>query len=311
MFRKMRIPLDRTDGSFLEYRRLVLPAFYSTGLTHVQAMHQIAPMDVLFADWRGPAIFILERDIGELLLNTSMGDTELDDLRLPFPTMYIELPDNDFKVAFGEEDIGTLRGVYILEDPEKEGGKPVTFIFVSHFVSDTPMDDCIVSYPVYFKEGPLRPQIEERIRRMESEGDESEAVRETNRQVFEGTFGWIMSILFYLTTPEARIDWGKDRKGVPIRKMLPKKKRKHAPSDRVFPVGRGIVIRSRPPRGEGAGEKTGTGTGIRRQAHWVSGHFRRVAYGAERKMRRIKWIAPFVRGEGSEHLRPGVYRVKK
>jgi hypothetical protein len=307
-FESMAIPLSHTNGTFLSYRNMALSRFYSAGSSHEMAMSAIAPMDILFADWRGLAIFIIERDIGELLLNTSMGDVELEDFRLPFPTIYLEMPESDFKVAY-REDVGTLRGVYILEDPPGQRGTPVTFIFVSHSVSEEPFDDCIVSYPLFLRDGAILPQIQKRVNEFKS-NDRAWAGEAINTKTFVEAFGWIMSILFYITTPDARIDWGKKRRGVPFKKTRPKSKRKHLPSDPVYPVGRGIVIGSTSGVSEG-GRGEGSETGVRRRAHWVSGHFRRVPYGPERRRRRIRWIRPFVRGEGSEHVRPGLYRVKK
>jgi hypothetical protein len=328
--------------TFLDYRTSYLGTMPRTG---------ISATDVSYAIWRKPRIYMIEEGIGELLLNTKLGDiVTAEHFRLPFETMYIDLPDNDFEVRYrlhdGGVQVGPLDGIYVLEDGEitfttkdienlvgsneNLAGRPlrpVTFILVSGQAQgpktfgqeqrgELPMDDCLFSFPMFFHEGSLKPQIDTRVdeflSRKKVETDVDADVLEKNLEHFKGIFEWLVNISLYITMPKSRIDRGKGNLGIPLKKLEKNKKaRRGMPGNKVFVVGRGIKI-SHLMKKELGTQRSGK-KGAKRQAHWVSGHWKNVRYGPmkidgvkipkEQRSSRNRWILPFPRGEGSEYFR--------
>lgn len=333
--------------TFLNYRTSYLGNMPRTG---------ISATDVSYAIWRKPRIYMIEEDIGELLLNTRLGDiVTTEHLRFPFEAMYIDLPASDFEVRYrlenGGVQVGPLEGIYILEDDEitftaeevkgltgssenlaERPLRPVTFILVSGQAQgpktlgqkqrgELPMDDCLFSFPMFFHDGPLKTQIDTRVGeflgRKKAETDVEASVLEKNLEHFKGIFEWIVNIAMYITMPKSRIDRGKGNLGVPLRKLEKnKKKRRRIPDSTAFIVGRGIKI-SHLTEKESGESRHGQG-GAKRQAHWVSGHWKDVRYGPmkidgvkvskEKRSFRNRWMLPYPRGEGSEYFR-NIFKV--
>lgn len=328
--------------TFLDYRNSALGSMPRTG---------ISAMDVSYAIWRKPRIYMIEEGIGELLLNTKLGDAvTLNHFRLPFDTIYLDLPDSEFEVRYllpdGNIQVAPLEGVYILEDTETKLShedaltsignrpdlievelRPLTFILVSKPLEGNPthpvipMDDCLFSFPMYFKEGSLKPQIDERIEeflgRKKVQTDIDGTALEKNLEHFEGIFEWLVNIMLYITMPKSRVDKGKGNKGIPLKKLEKnKKKRRGMPDKKVFVVGRGIKISHLMKRDPGAPQQGRKG--VKRQLHMVSGSWRDVRYGPmkidgvkiqkEKRPFRHKWILPYPRGKGSEYFR-NIFRV--
>jgi hypothetical protein len=330
------------EQTFLDYRRSSLGRMPRTG---------ISASDVAYACWRKPRIYMIEEGIGDLLLNTKLGETvELDHFRFPFMTMYLDLPDSEFEVLYrlsdDEVQVAPLEGIYIIEDNEivlpkddvlefvgmneklvGETLRPIAFVLVSKPIEGNPhhpsipMDDCLFTFPMFFKEGPLKPQIEERIDefigRKKAETDVEAEVLERNLEHFNGIFEWLVNIMLYITMPKSRVDGGKGNRGIPLKKLEKnKRKRREIPDENVFIVGRGIKI-SHISKDEPGTSRQGR-KGIKKRAHWVSGHYRRVPYGPmkvdgvkipkDQRPTRTKWILPFPRGEGSDYFR-NIFRV--
>lgn len=327
------------EKSFLDYRRSSLGAMPRTG---------IAASDVAYACWRKPRIYLIEEGIGELLLNTKLGDiVSLDHLKFPFFTMYLDLPDSEFEVRYrlgdGSVQVGPLEGIYILEDNEITMSKedlvgladtrpelvdrslrPVVFILVSKSIEGQgilPMDDCLFTFPMFFHEGSLKPQIDRRVEeflgRKKAEDDVDTEVLEKNLNHFKGIFEWLVNIMLYITMPKSRVDRGKGNQGVPLKKLEKnKRKRREIPDKNVFIVGRGIKISHLIKKGQK--EARSGKTGVKRQAHLVSGHWRDVRYGPmkvdgvkvpkEKRSFRHRWMLPYPRGEGSEYFR-NIFKV--
>ena len=318
------------DATFLEFRRHIMRKVPQQG---------ISSMDILFAIWKGVQVYIIEEGIGDLLLNTSLGAVDLKHFNLPYDAIYVDLPPNDFTVSYsmpGYVQTARLEGIYVMQDPitvldletirARVGGmegidgvplRPITFIPVSGIIKESsiPNDDCLFTFPMFFKEGCLRSQVEARmdefvVRAVNRGADEKdfEALK-MNLESFKGAFEWLINIVLYITMPKARVDGGKGNLGIPFKKLVPKPARKSASGTRVFVVGRGIKISPLDACEPGA-PKGGT-VGAMKRAHWVRGHYRVVPYGpkdTEPRPTRLKWILPFPRGKGKDYIK-NMYRV--
>lgn len=327
------------DKNFIAYRRSVMGKV---------SQNMIAANDMAYALWRKPRIYMIEEGIGELLMNTKLGDiVELEHFNLPFDSMYLDLPESEYMVSYGLPDgrqqVGTLDGVYILQDkvitsddPRKyvtelfpsshKDFRPITFVLVSKEIEGemsigVEMDDCLFSFPIFLHEGRLGSQIDEKVnaiiaKRCKIDQTTTGSALHNNVDNFRGIFGWLVNIILYITMPKSRVDRGKGGEGIPLHKLLPKKQRKSAPSNKVFVVGKGIKISHLTEKKRGP--ERGTGTRIKERAHWVSGHYRNVRYGPmiedghriekEKRKTRLRWVLPFPRGEGSEYFR-NLFRV--
>jgi len=322
--------LNGKDSTFSEYRRQVISMI---------SRQSISSLDITFAMWRGTRIYIIEDGIGDLLLNTSLDSISLKHFNLPFDSIFIDLPQNDFTVSYAmpsEIQTAPLSGVYVLHDPivtlDKEvmetmigGGdhlvgvplKPIIFIPVSDVIKESKIknDDCLFSFPIFFRNDLLLPQIDWRISEFMSRAslgisteNELEAMK-LNMESFKGVFEWLINIVLYITMPKARVDGGKGNQGIPFKKLMNKKQRKMASSKRVYVVGRGIRI-SPLDTNESGDPREGT-KGAKRRAHWVRGHYREVPYGprdVENRPTRLKWILPFPRGKGKDYIK-NLYQV--
>jgi len=281
-------------GSFIDYRQ-----------NNFVNKRDIASTDNLYVTCDDPKIFIVEDELSKLLRNTALRGADFEDLRLPFRTIYIKLPQNEFKVWM-PGDTGELEGVYVSEDRSEDGvGSWLLFVLVSKQLPNRVfLDDVLFSMPIPFENGPLEAQVEKRIEELQTRRNLHPEEEWANVGQFMGIFRWIVNIVLYITSSGADLKrgWYHEKTAATMKSAKGGRKRQirhtlELMSSEVTWVGRNIRIDRREPtteRGSLDGERKSP------TLHWVHGFWRNQAHGKGRSLRKHAWIAPFLRGEGRE-----------
>lgn len=255
---------------------------------------QLAAADLMFVLEDNPRVFVIEPELGRLLRNTGLKGAELDMLKLPFRTVYLQLPENDIPVLASENDVGLLEGVYLTEEEQPDGGKMLLVLAVGT-KKDAPItDDCLFTTPFFFKKDvPVEEQVHARVDNVSTR--KSGAEQANVEQTIE-VFSWVFNCLLYITSSEAdlREEWLNKSAAEKMKKAHGPKKAKirnmlEMTSIRIVRVGAGVTLEGDPG-------------GIHKSPclHWVHGFWRQQVCGVGRAERKHKWIRPFLRGEGRE-----------
>jgi hypothetical protein len=304
MLSRMRVM--RNNDSFLNFRRM------SVGLMALDKSANVTGMDLLFILCDEPKIFVMEKDIGTLLLETDLKGSDFEDLKLPFRTIYIQLPANPYKVWIKGE-VGNLEGVYVTQDTGDPGVSWTIVILVGRKEEMLdPCDDCLFSLPILLEAGPLDSQVEARITDLKKRKYEPEEV--DNLTQFGDVFKWILNCILYINSEGADLKrgWFHEKAAQTMKAAKGNKKRniRHAleeTSTEVTWVGRSVKIEKAHVEGEPRGPLDGERDSPR--LHWVRGFYRMQVHGAGRALRKKTWVKPFLRGEGREILEK-VYKVE-
>lgn len=296
----------RDNDSFLNFRRM------SMGMNVLDSSTTVTGMDLLFMLCDKPKIFVMEKDIGTLLLETDLKGSDFEDLKLPFRTIYIQLPPNPYKVWIKGE-VGNLEGVYVTQDTGDPGVSWTIMILVGRKDDMLdPCDDCLFSMPVLLEAGPLDTQVEIRLEDLKRRKHEPEAVN--NLGQFGDVFKWVLNCLLYINSEGADLKrgWFHEKAAATMKAAKGNKKRniRHTleeTSTEVTWVGRSVKIEKARIEGEPRGPLDGERDSPR--LHWVRGFYRMQVYGAGRALRKKTWVKPFLRGEGREVLEK-MYQVE-
>jgi hypothetical protein len=292
------------DPSFLKFRNI-----------HDVPIHERAAFDLIYFLWKKPRIFQVSEDLGTLLKRTDPKGVTYDLLQLPFECVYVQLPKvSNLKVWFDNPTAANgleekpLEGFYAILE-EVAGQKWLVFLCVSG--ADVPLDDCLFSMPMRFEPGDIEPQLEERLNGF-LERKKSRADR-LNIDQFKDVFRWAVNCILYITCDGADIkrEWLHPGLYKKMRKATGKRKTKLKHelgriSEQVHIVGRTITIRK--PSGSEPKEPDGK-TKRSPSIHWVRGFFRQQPHGPGKTLRRLKWIKPFLRGEGRDVV-DKIYKVE-
>jgi hypothetical protein len=314
--------VEACPGAFHEHRKLV-SCIGSDPPT-------IAGADMLYMIRSKPRIFVVAPELGELLKKTDIKGAELDMLHLPFPSIYLQMPPNEFKIGSHiPGDAWPMEGVYVMEEDlttlniskmlREYGGLPETLanmdltacvegalgnkfklFFMIVIGKKDNVDDCISSMPVYFdNRKPLDEQFEHRVTSLleRKTGMEAENLRSA-----QDIFKWVFNCLLYINSADSdvRKEWLHKGLAEKVKKAKGPKKAKlrqalERDSAEIHHVGGSIRIGTPP-----ATEPGEPGTGTRKRLHWVRGFWRNQACGPGFSQHKHKWIRPFLRGEGSE-----------
>lgn len=267
----------------------------------------------------GKRVYEVSPGLAERLKNTELRGLKTDDLRMPYPSIYVTIPQSEqTSLRLYNEVTGwhPLEGFFLTEDAVgHDPANPVRtwrFMFcgLSHNPDD-PFDDALFHFSV-----PLPPGVKvEDALSAEAQriGEDTGSVSDPDtRKIFyeewQKLFRWAMNVLMYITwpdieaeriqaNPEAQKLWNRIQKLSSGKKKdrLKEEYRKLDPMHRIR-LGRSTPIWTPADRGEDATPNPA----IRRVRTLVSGFWQRQVYGEGRALRRWRYQPPYWRNRDSE-----------
>ena len=246
------------------------------------------------------------------LCDTEIKGVYADEIRLPFPSVYIDLPPSEDFVVFNP-DTGThpVCGIYVTED------KSADVTSLRAYVVGVPKgdieglpDDATLYYNLKLEPGIL---ADEAFDRAEKLAKETNVLQHVEGAKWRDIYSWILNVVLYITwsspgeswmaNKEARQLWAriqKAPKGSKKRKALNDRFQKLDPQHRIV-LGRGIKYER--PAEHKPGRKIAS-------TFRVSGHWKRQRYGKGRQEEKRIFIEPYWKGSGDTALKPKTYNVK-
>lgn len=237
----------------------------------------------------GRRVYVLGSETAELLARTDLPNARIDDISVPFPTFYLQIPPGMYSMAtpYGNRSVD---GVLVSASDSAAGtGRPREF----HFLI-CPRDDStfgalhLKTFAITQPDQPL-PEV---VGGMQEFLGELDTIISTARGIegpdLDAIPNLVFGFLLYLMSDHPHV--------VPIRAPTrgpgkgKKRKRKQRPESKV----RYLQV------GHHASERRRAGaphhTPLTHQT-WVRGHWRHQAHGPRHSLRRWTWIEPHRRGE--------------
>jgi len=291
----------------------------------------------------GKRVYEVSPGLAEQLRYTEIRGVRAEDLRLPYESIYIQVPkESGLKVwnvetkwhrvigayiteerCMNEEDayeaqgvVGNLRGWRILMVGEDKSPDPAE-----------PGDDALAFYRVLLKDGTKLTDIVQKAR--EEMDNNTRAVESTwdprMSEDWEPQFQWCMNVILYATWQEPGEHWMANKEARQlwnrIQKTASKKKRKDLNKkfqsldpQRRIKLGKSIIIDRKRKGGGDLPDKFQTlprEAPLMRIKTRVSGFWKNVPYGPKHSLRRYQWIEPHWRNkDGIERVQAPKHEVR-
>lgn len=239
--------------------------------------------------------------VGELLSRTNVNGMKTDDLKLPFPSFYIEVPlaagltVRVHDLVLDEVRLVPIVGIYVSEVPTldaqrmiqvctiaSDSGKLVYGGWGAYLPPNTKLSDVTVLY--------RNSKLDRAEKRQLKEQPEAHAL-----------LRWLMNFVLYLSSREAVVDKGSDnaehralsqrltKAQGSKREKIKQQLKSLDPEYRIY-VGRGIT---RASVAELLGHREGSSHQTR---YWVSSHWHIYWRGEGRTVKEHKWVHAFQKG---------------
>ena len=255
--------------------------------------------------------------LATLLALTELRGLKVDDLKLPFQSIFIEIPAClGFRIFNREMGWQPAEGVFIHEDRFDDSttkgeinlGRSWRILAVSRsYQTEFGTDSAQAFFSLPLVEGDTVDDAVERLRtRTAQQGITDPDGDEVNAWV--GIWRWIMNVIVYATTPDAEADHVRGNEDAEaIWRRVSKLPKVSAKRDRLKDRLKGMDSKWRTVLGKSVvltpalremrehQQSTGTGKALRVRT-LVSGHWMRFAVGEGRKERTWKFRQPFWRG---------------
>lgn len=292
----------------------------------------------------GDKVYLVKPDLRWALENTDLKGYPADLLRLPFPTIYVDV-ENLIEIVNPLTGMHKASGVYITEDTARET-RTWRILIVGKGKEESPLgkkfDDALYHYQIMLPEGKtvddaieysfsfLSKDAPVREIELDFEGRKIKIsngyASEENREQFIDMWGnllklfkYVMNVMIYVTSQDADVKFGAaspEYRALQERAMRAEGKKRRALFDRLktmkadnaYILGGNIVIDRKPKTAQVDSDETEH----RKQKvrSLVSGHFRLYHIGVGRTEAVTKWIAPFWRGPEHAPLTTKAHVVK-
>lgn len=254
----------------------------------------------------GKRVYEVDPALAERLLHTELSGVRASDLRLPYPSIFIVVPENA-GLTIENEHTGTHRmtGIYITEGHEPHRWNFMLCGEVKDGSFSGEINDAIYYFHVYLPED---LNVEQAIEQTRQQALTDMLVSDFDKKIhtsgtWQRAFRWAMNVVLYATWPEGRKDvfsadpeveslrrrLAKLPKG-PKRDRLKERLKDRDPRDRIY-LGRG----TKPLEVEKAETAKRTGKPLSHLV-LVSGHRRKQRHGPRLSLVKEIWIEPFYRG---------------
>ena len=297
------------------------------GLLSRSAVHTLA------FEQEGQRVYEVSDGLSDRLANTELKGLLTDDIRLPFPALYIGAPRvPQFRLWNTTTGWHQFEGVYLLEDRWavdmlkflKQGQfATVSELAKSDWVlehrslhllltglSKNPkddMDDATFKLSIDLEDGKkLDQQVEAAATRFEAEDAKTD---------WRNILNWVVNVMIYATWPDAERDhvfvdpevkklWARAQrtKGQKARKLH--ERLKQMDNRKIMLLGKSIRIDRTAPQTNGEG--TGREIEVRFR---VSGHWKNQPHGAQNLLRKLIWVEPYWKGSEDSPLKLSTYKL--
>lgn len=293
-------------------------------------------------EYAGKRVYEVTPGLAEQLRYTEVRGVRAEDLRLPYESIYIQIPkEAGLEIWNSQTHWHRVVGAYITQehnmneaDSYDRGGlvgdiRGWRVLMVGEDKAtdpDVPGDDALAFFRILLKEGTTLTDI---IAQARSEMDANANAEESTwdhrmSEDWEQQFRWCMNVVLYVTWQEPGEHWISNKEARQlwdrIQKCTSKKKRKALnqkfqtlnPQRRIR-LGASIIV----DRRKSGKEPTESGIfqnndrKLLRIKTRVSGHWRPVPYGPKRSLRRYQWIEPYWRNkDGLERTQEPKHEVR-
>jgi hypothetical protein len=284
----------------------------------------------------GKRTYVVSPGLAEQLRHTELRGLSCEDLRLPFPAVYIDVPvQADLKVWNHDSGWHRLQAIYIVEDPDILGeAQQLDFLELEREAwglqpgqllrgwrlmlvgeckdpgnEEMLGDDAVYYYRVALPDGLAVEAAIEQTRANAYRGCADELARVAALDPSESwkqVFAWVMNLMMYVICVEPNAErWMLNKEARQLWERIqktpkgsPKRKRLHAELQQLDPRWRYSIGQGIVVRRgrERAEAQRGQERGPMAVVSWVAGHWKRVAHGPGRAQRRWQFIAPYRRG---------------
>lgn len=255
----------------------------------------------------GERVYVVSPGLADRLLSTELRGLKGSDIRLPFRSIFIQLPDRlGLKICHWASGFHDVEGAYISEfDSEK--GRAWSFLLCgkSNAVGQMVMgsyDDAVYSYHVYLPDDrPLDLIVEDIFLGSDYAESAREQARKDSDEILK-SFKFLLNVVMYSTCSEMRQEVALSKERVKLQEKLSKlpksprhkKKREEILAKiRKSPEYRRIVLgpHLKPWTKNDTHERDGVTPKV-----LVQGHHKSQAYGVKRSERKRIFIEPYWRG---------------
>lgn len=255
----------------------------------------------------GENTYEVSSGLGDRLAHTEVRGLTTDDIRLPFPNIYIIVPpEAGLKISHRASGEHVCNGFYVTED--MNGGRGRTWRLLAMGASNNaedPFDDALFHFSMTLPEG---QDLDETLMQQEERSSitatkaRAESSRDFYRKTWRDLFRFVLNVVLYITYPDARKEYvignsearrlieqmGKHPKGSNKYERARERLKEIQQQRRVY-LGRGLEPLT---ESDGVGTPHGPLTiRVRVQGHWKS-----QPYGPNNSLRKIIWREPFWRG---------------
>lgn len=251
----------------------------------------------------GERTYVASQGLSRQLLATELRGVRCEDLRLPYPSIYIAVDEGlGFTVYNQVTGVHPLYGVYVTED---ESGWRLMLCG-----SGRGEDDALTHFHVNLEHFDTVDESLAALREHVMKKDSGWArVRGFGDEYVGGlidnwfsVFRWVMNLVFYVThvEPGDHVEANRElsRLRERARKTTGKKRERLLERARSLPSQRHIIV-GKSVSGRGMPANTGEARTLLRKT-LVAGHWQRYAVGVGRQERVWKFREPFWRGQGPE-----------
>jgi len=247
--------------------------------------------------------FQLTPDITNMLLQTDMKDVHVAFVKLPFPSIYLELPKGMLKGETNGQEY-EVEGVYVHQynlkpidkkTIERHLGKGIVSYLQLGIVLKNNEEYQYGIVHLRFKNGNVVEQLQENYKRASLQFEE----------IANDIFSLVLNTLFYIQSDKSDMEYIEER---PL--ILLNKPENHIPKKGHYKVGRKVIINSSLKKKLKQYEKSPLKA--EQNYKWlVRGHWRNQPIGKGRKERKMIWIEPYLKGNTEDDLIHREYEVKK
>jgi hypothetical protein len=264
----------------------------------------------------GKRIYEVTDGLAERLRHTELRGLRSVDVQMPYRTFYIDVPEaTGLHVPNPETGMHRLRGVYVSDDTIADGRRSIHMIAIGHWtrISGDIYDDAATH--LVLRLDPEQSIDDSMAESMADPVNIRDVELANNCNFWKQTLPWIMNVIFYTTSNQARLELhgiDPDEAARERRKarLLPRRKRDRIEQElRQREREHRIIVGAGIPGLDSGSEQTGTGRTISKRFLRM-GHWRNQACGPGRVDRRQTWIEPHWVGPEAGELVESVHVVK-
>lgn len=277
---------------------------------------------------KGKQTFRVSDGLAQRFLLTELKGVHGDDVRLPYPSMYIEVPKIlDFKLTNVHTHEHPLRGVYVTEvrSPDRDlRALSILLYGTPNQYSVATSDDALEYFDIVLGKTLVLDEVERMINKALTIEDDPALRRDATR--WAEVVNWVLNVVFYTTLPYAEMVLTSDNKdfadlqrralaapkGSQKRKDLYARMRAMPQNSRIMLGGSIVLDRSLPHTADAARQATSVRQGGSRQTRLlVKGHYQSYWTGKGRTTREIRFREPFWVGPAGAPVRTPEHELRR